>query len=89
MKEKKAEMAGFPPGTPDLEASAGREGVGGVVRVRATVFVPPVAPGSVGMGNLKGKKLRGFEGFSARKTRLGRVGGPRRRRVGGARPCRG
>ena len=41
---KKAEMEGFPPGTPGWGASAGCERAGWVVRVHAAVSVPPVAP---------------------------------------------
>ena len=67
-------MEGFPLATPDRGASAGREGVGWVARVRAAVHVPPGAPGRVGMGNCEGKKAE-MEGFPLATPDLGASGG--------------
>ena len=68
-------MEGFRPERPIWGASAGREGVGWVVHVRAAVVAATAGPGNVGMGNREGKKLN-LRGFPPGTARFARVGGP-------------
>ena len=86
-EREKADLRGFPLATPDRARRRALQASGGW---RASVPRSPCRPAlqdPLEWATVKGKRLK-WRVFRSQRP-IGRVGGPRRRRAGGARPCRG